>query len=95
MSILELGTVIFQPVASIISWMQGKHLLAASMTCSACNTGMTLSDRADISDGCRLVSLFIVHCSFIVFIEYIIFKQAIPAKAFYCSPGATGTNLYA
>ena len=59
MSILELGTVIFQPVASIISWMQGKHLLAASMTCSACNTAMTLSDRADISDGCRLV----FHCN--------------------------------
>ena len=53
MSILDLGAVIFQPVAGIVSWMQGKHLLAASMTCSACNIAMTLSNRADVSDGCR------------------------------------------
>ena len=33
MSILDLGAVIFQLVAGIVSWMQGKHLLAASMTC--------------------------------------------------------------
>ena len=56
MSILDLGVVIFQLVDGIIAWLQSKHLLASSQTCSACNIPMTLSPRADISDGCRLVS---------------------------------------
>ena len=57
MLILDLGTVIFQPVDGIISWMQGKHLLVSRQTCSACNIPITLSERADISDRFRLVLL--------------------------------------
>ena len=53
MSILELGPVIFQPVSEIVDWLQRKHLLASSKTCSACSTAVALSSRADISDGCR------------------------------------------
>ena len=40
MSILDLGKVIFQPVDDLVAWMQGKHLLASSKTCPACNTAM-------------------------------------------------------
>ena len=40
MPILELGSVIFQPVSDIVQWMQGKHLLASSKTCSACGAAI-------------------------------------------------------
>ena len=53
MSILDLGKVIFQPVDDLVAWMQGKHLLASSKTCPACNTAMVINSRADVSDGCR------------------------------------------
>ena len=53
MSILELGPTIFQPISGIVQWMQGKHLLASSKTCSTCNTAMVLSSRSDVSDGSR------------------------------------------
>ena len=68
MSIRELGTFIFQLVASTISCMQGKHSFAALMTSSACNTVMTLSDRTDISDKCRLV----LHCNKLTLLPFLV-----------------------
>ena len=53
MSILDLGSVIFQPVSGIIMWMLNKHLLPSTLTSSACNVQMSISPRVDISDGCR------------------------------------------
>ena len=53
MSILELGPIAFGGTAAIIAFFQGKGLLANNINCAQCGVAMVLSDRADISDGCR------------------------------------------
>ena len=53
MSILELGPIAFGGTAAIVAFFQGKGLLANNINCAQCGVAMVLSDRADISDGCR------------------------------------------
>ena len=52
MSLLELGPVAFGGTPGIITFLQGKHVLASQKQC-ACGAMMGLQKRADISDGCR------------------------------------------
>ena len=61
MSILDFGKVIFTDSQDIITWMQSKHLLAASKDCTVCNVAMNLSERSDISDGFRFVTDHILY----------------------------------
>ena len=52
MSLLELGPVAFGGTPGIITFLQGKHVLASQKKCP-CGTMMVLQSRQDISDGCR------------------------------------------
>ena len=43
----------FCPTEDLISWLQGKGLLADSQTCSSCSgVVMRIGKRGDVSDGC-------------------------------------------
>ena len=52
MSILQLGPVIFGETDQLITYLQGKNLLASNKTCP-CGSAMQLSSRSDVSDGVR------------------------------------------
>ena len=50
LSILDVGPIIFGDPSGIVTYLQGKQLLAANKTC-ACGTAMNLGKKSDISDG--------------------------------------------
>ena len=52
MSILQLGPVIFGETDQLITYLQGKDLLASNKTC-LCGSAMPLSSRCYVSDGVR------------------------------------------
>ena len=52
MSILQLGPGIFGETDQLITYLQGKNLLASNKTCP-CGFAMQLSSRSDVSDGVR------------------------------------------
>ena len=52
MSILQLGPVIFGKTDQLITYLQGRNLLASNKTCP-CGSAMQLSTRSDVSDGVR------------------------------------------
>ena len=52
MSLLELGHIAFGGTPAIITFLQGKNVLARQKQCS-CGTMMEIQARSDISDGYR------------------------------------------
>ena len=50
LSILDVGPVIFGDPGGIVTYLQGKQLLATNKTCT-CGTAMNLGKKSDISDG--------------------------------------------
>ena len=47
---LDVGPIIFGDPSGIVTYLQGKQLLAANKTC-ACGTAMNLGKKSGISDG--------------------------------------------
>ena len=50
-SLLQLGPVIFGGTDGIISFLQGKGLLAQQLTCHRCSVAMNIARRASLTDG--------------------------------------------
>lgn len=50
-SLLQLGPVIFSGTDGIISFLQGKGLLAQQLTCHHCSVAMNIARRASLTDG--------------------------------------------
>ena len=50
-SLLQLGPVIFGGTDGIISFLQGKGLLAQQLTCHRCSVAMNIARRACLTDG--------------------------------------------
>ena len=49
--LLELGLVIFGGIDGIISFLQGRGLLAPQKTCHHCLVPMSIARRASLTDG--------------------------------------------
>ena len=50
-SLLQLGPVIFGGTDGILSFLQGKGLLAQRLTCHRCSVAMNIARRAILTDG--------------------------------------------
>ena len=54
LSILKMGPVLFGSTEDLISFLQGKGLLATNKQCPNCSSTMDLQRRSDIEDKFRL-----------------------------------------
>ena len=54
LSIMKMGSVLFGSIQDLISYLQGKGLLATNKQCPRCSASMVLQRRGDIQDKFRL-----------------------------------------